>query len=87
MALNPAQVYDPRYHTFESWASFMCELYAAQNLEIPNALTDWSTWGNGLNAIDVFSNEATPRTDQYKDWFSWAEAMVAAVNPSTQSTS
>ena len=41
MALNPAQIYDPRYHTFESWASRMCELYGAQNLEIPNALTDW----------------------------------------------
>jgi hypothetical protein len=64
----------------------MCELYGAQNLEIPNPLTDWKKWGNGLNAIDVFSNEATPRTDQYEDWFTWAEAMVAAVNPATQST-
>jgi len=87
MALNPAQIYDPRHHTFESWASLMCELYAAQNLEIPTVFTDWKSWGNGLNAIDVFSNEATPRTDQYNDWLSWAEAMVAAVNPSTQSTS
>jgi hypothetical protein len=43
-------------------------------------------WGNGLNAIDVFSNEATRRTDQYENWFSWAEAMVAAVNPATQTT-
>jgi hypothetical protein len=64
----------------------MCELYGAQNIEIPNPLTDWKVWGNGLNAIDVFSNEATPRTDQYEDWFSWAEAMVAAVNPATRST-
>jgi hypothetical protein len=64
----------------------MCELYGAQNLEIPNPLTDWKVWGNGLNAIDVFSNEDTPRTDQYEDWFSWAEAMVAAVNPATRST-
>ena len=86
MALNPAQIYDPRYHTFESWACLMCELYGAQNLEIPNPLTDWKVWGNGLNAIDVFSNEDTPRTDQYEDWFSWAEAMVAAVNPATRST-
>jgi len=64
----------------------MCELYGAQNLEIPNPLTDWKKWGNGLNAIDVFSNEATPRTDQYNNWYDWAEAMVAAVNPATQST-
>ena len=86
MALNPAQVCDPRYHTFDSWASLMCELYATQNLEIPNKLTNWRLWGNGLNAIDVFANEATPRTDQYENWFSWAEAMVAAVNPATQTT-
>ena len=82
MALNPAQVYDPRYHTFDSWASLMCELYAPQQLEIPTQLTDWKTWGNGLSAIDVFTNEAIPRTDQFNDWHDWAEALVNAVNPS-----
>lgn len=81
MALNPAQVYDPRYHTFDSWASLMVELYAAQQLSIPDQLTDWKVWGNGLCAIDVFSNEAIPRTDQYNEWYDWAEALVAAVNP------
>jgi hypothetical protein len=64
----------------------MCELYGAQNLEIPTPLTDWQKWGDGLNAIDVFANEAAPRTDQYENWFDWAAAMVAAVNPATQST-
>ena len=86
MALNPALIYDPRYHTFESWASLMVELYAAQKPSIPDALTDWKKWGDGLSAIDVFSNEAIPRTDQYDDWFDWAEALVAAVNPATQTT-
>lgn len=86
MALNPALIYDPRYHTFESWASLMVELYAAQQLSIPDALTDWKKWGDGLSAIDVFSNEAIPRTDQYDNWFDWAEALVAAVNPATQTT-
>ena len=50
-------VYDPRYHTFNSWASLMCELYAAQQLSIPTDSTDWHQWGNGLLAIDVFANE------------------------------
>jgi hypothetical protein len=86
MALNPALIYDPRYSTFESWASLMCELYGAQNLQIPDGQTDWRLWGNGLIAIDVFANEATPRTEQYDNWFDWAEAMVAAVNPATQTT-
>ena len=86
MALNPALIYDPRFHTFESWASLMCEQYGTQNLEIPNAYTDWKVWGDGLSAIDVFSNEATPRTDQFEDWYDWAEAMVNAINPYTAST-
>jgi len=86
MALNPALIYDPRFHTFESWASLMCEQYAAQNLVIPDKYTDWKEWGDGLGSIDVFTNEAIPRTDQYEDWADWAEAMVNAVNPYTAST-
>ena len=83
MALNPALVYDPRFHTFESWASLMVELYAAQQLEIPTAFTDWKSWGDGLKAIDVFANEAIPDTDQFDDWQDWAEALVNSVNPQT----
>jgi hypothetical protein len=82
MALNPSQVYDPRYHTFDSWASLMVELYAAQNLEIPLPSTDWKLWGNGLKAIDVFANEAIPQTEDFDDWHDWAEALVNSVNPS-----
>jgi len=76
-----ALVYDPRYHTFESWAALMCELYAAQQLEIPTQFTDWKLWGNGIKAIDVFTNEATPSTDNYDNWFDWAAALLGTVNP------
>jgi hypothetical protein len=84
MALNPAQVYDPRFHTFDSWASLMCELYAPQQLEIPHTTTDWRIWGNGIRAIDVFANEAIPMTENFNNWFDWAEALVNAVNPAVQ---
>lgn len=77
-------VYDPRYHTFSSWASLMCELYAAQQLAIPTDSTDWHQWGNGLLAIDVFTNEAAPTTDLYDDWEAWATALMGAVNPRPQ---
>ena len=76
-----ALVYDPRYHTFESWAALMCEQYAAQQLEIPTANTDWKEWGQGLKAIDVFSNEAIPGTRNYDDWQEWAAQLVNSVNP------
>jgi hypothetical protein len=86
MALNPAQIYDPRYHTFESWACLMVELYSAQQLSIPDASTDWKLWGNGLGAIDVFTNEAIPMTDDFDNWMDWAQALVSAVNPAVQTT-
>ena len=86
MALNPAFVYDPRGHDFDSWASLMCEAYAPQNLEIPMRDTNWKNWGDGLRAIDVFANQAIPSTSNFDDWMEWALALNAAVNPSTQTT-
>jgi hypothetical protein len=81
--LNVAQIYDPRYHTFESWASLMCELYASQQLAIPDANTDWKEWASGLKAIDVFTNEGIPGPTIFEDWQEWAEALVNSVNPAT----
>ena len=80
--LNPAQVYDPRYHTFDSWASLMCELSASQQLCKPDSTTDWKVWAAGLKAIDVFTNEGIPGPYIYDDWQEWAEALVNSVNPS-----
>jgi len=74
-------VYMPGFHTFESWAALMCEQYAANQLEIPNENTDWKMWGNGIKAIDVFTNEAIPNTDDYEEWQDWVEALLASVNP------
>ena len=76
-------VYDPRFHTFESWACLMVEQYAAQQLAIPDANTDWKLWGDGLKAIDVFTNEAIPSTGDFDNWFDWAAALLSAVNPRT----
>ena len=39
-----ALVYDPRYHTFESWAALMVEQYAGQQLQNPYASSDWKEW-------------------------------------------
>jgi hypothetical protein len=79
--ISPPLVYDPRYHTFESWAALMCEQYAANQIEIPISSTNWKDWGNGLKAIDVFTNEAIPSTDDYEDWSAWAAALLGAINP------
>lgn len=76
-----ALIYDPRYHTFESWASLMVELYAAQNLSIPNSTTKWQDWAAGLKGIDVFSTEGIPSPYEYDDWEEWAEALVGIISP------
>ena len=77
-------IYDPRGHTFESWACLMCELYATQQLAIPDANTDWYQWGEGLKAIDVFTNEGIPGPAVFQDWQDWAQAVVGAVQPSQE---
>ena len=79
--MTPAIVYDPRYHTFESWASLMCEAYAAQSLAITSSEDNWKAWGAGLKGIDVFANEAIPSPYIFENWQDWAEAVVNAVNP------
>lgn len=80
-SVSPPLVYDPRYHTFESWACLMCEQYAANQLSIPNSTTDWKEWGEGLKAIDVFTNEAIPGPGDYANWDDWAAALLASINP------
>ena len=80
-SISPPLVYDPRYHTFESWACLMCEQYAANQLAIPTPTTDWKEWGDGLKAIDVFTNEAIPNTDEFDDWSDWATARLGALHP------
>lgn len=74
-------IYDPRGHTFDSWASLMCELYATQQLAIPDSNTDWRQWGEGLKAIDVFTNEGIPGPAVFNNWQDWAQAVVGAVQP------
>ena len=75
-----ALVYDPRYHTWDSWSSLMVEAYAGQQLGIGVHEEQWRTWASGINAIDVFMNEAIPSPDYYSNWQDWATALVNAVN-------
>ena len=81
--MSVALIYDPRYHTFESWASLMCELYASNQLQVPIFDIEWQSWAAGPKAIDVFANEAIPEPYQFDDWQEWAMAVVGAVNPRT----
>lgn len=76
-----ALVYDPRYHTWDSWSSLMVEAYSAQQLGINVPEDDWRHWAEGINAIDIFANEAIPSPQYYANWQDWAAALVNAVNP------
>lgn len=81
---NVALVYDPRYHTWDSWACLMCELYSTQSLAIPGPEAEWKDWANGLKAIDVFTNEAAPDATGFDNWQDWASQLVNAVNPNIE---
>ena len=76
-------VYDPRYHTWDSWASLMVEAYGAQQLSIPKDESEWQSWAAGMKAIDIFENEAIPGPYAFSNWQDWATAVVNAVNSST----
>lgn len=80
VAIELALVYDPRGHTFESWAALMCEAYAAQQLMMPTSETDWRLWADGLCAMDIFMNNAIPNALGFDRWEDWASAVVSAVN-------
>jgi hypothetical protein len=64
----------------------MCEAYAAQQLCINTPEEEWQDWASGLKAIDIFVNEGIPGPYIYKNWQDWAQALVGAVNESTQET-
>lgn len=75
-----ALVYDPRYHTWDSWASLMVEAYAGQQLAKPEGEENWKIWAAGLQAIDLFMNNAIPNPYSFEKWSDWAEALVNTVN-------
>ena len=81
-----AVVYDPRYHTWDSWTSLMCEAYAAQQLSSNTPEEEWKQWASGLKAIDVFTNEGIPGPYIYENWQDWASALVGAVNQPPEET-
>ena len=81
---QPPLIYDPRYMEFDYWACLMCEQYAAQNIQIPDAQTDWKAWAAGLIAIDVFVNQGIPSPYSFDEWQDWAAALVNVMNGGVQ---
>lgn len=75
-----ALVYDPRFHSWDSWAALMVEAYGAQQLEIPTGEADWKSWAAGLKGIDLFSKDAVPDPYVFDDWKEWAEQLVNVVS-------
>ena len=80
MAINQALVYDPRYHTFDSWGSLMTEQYAAQQLGNPPPEKEWRDWAAGFNGIGLFANEGTPDPYRFDYWQDWASALLDSIN-------
>lgn len=73
-------VYDPRFHTWDSWASLMCEAYAEQQLMIPASEDQWRDWADGMTAIGYFNNSGVPDSRNFENWQDWAQALVGIVS-------
>jgi hypothetical protein len=82
VAISTAQsfIYDPRFHTFDSWAALVLEEFSAQQLAAPTNEKNWKEWAVGLNAISLFNNQAIPDPMYFNDWRDWAAAVMGAFN-------
>lgn len=74
--------YDPRNHTWDSWAALMCEAYAAQNLSTPESEMQWREWAEGFVGIDLFAKDAMPSPHVFTEWRDWAIAVMSVLSPS-----
>jgi hypothetical protein len=74
------EIYDPRYHSWDSWASLMVEAYANQQLSRPGPEADWKQWAEGFKALDSFNKSGAPGPQAFDKWQDWAQALVGAVS-------
>jgi len=80
MAIGLGLIYDPRGHTFESWAALMCEAYASQQLQMNVTEENWKDFALGLMGIAIIENGSIPSPYAYDKWNIWAEETVNVVN-------
>jgi hypothetical protein len=73
-------IYDPRGHTWDSWSSLMCELYAAQGLESNCPETEWKRWAEGLKGIASFTAQGIPSPDGFQSWDLWAQELLTTLD-------
>ena len=78
-----AQIYDPRFHTWDSWASLMIEAYADQQLPTPGAEKDWRSWAVALNGLNIFISQGVSDPDNFGTWQNWAEDMIETLGATT----
>jgi hypothetical protein len=72
-------IYDPRYLSWDQWASLMVEAYGGQQLEIPGAEDTWRDWASGFNGIGLFGSDGVPNPNNFERWQDWAQALVGIV--------
>jgi hypothetical protein len=75
-------LYDPRYHTFESWACAFVRAVRRQSVGDTESIHRLEDVGQRVEVYrHLRTNEAVPDTDNYQNWYDWAEALLAAINP------
>lgn len=71
--------YDPRGMSWDSWCSFMNELFASQQLgTMPEER--WQEWGTAVAGIGYFGNSAVPDTRGFNNWQDWAQQFVGIMS-------
>ena len=69
-------VYDPRYHTFESWASLMCEANANHGLISDVVEDNWLEWAEQFINVTDIAKDGAISPSIFVTWDGWATALL-----------
>lgn len=72
--------YDTRGHDFISWASLMTELFAQNQVRIPDSEDDWREWAVSMYGVGIATQDSIPHPDNFNSWKEWGERLVGIVN-------
>lgn len=64
---------DPRGMDLLGWADSLQVDFPDDDIPILTEPNNWRTWGNDLTACQTFADNNPPDTNDYDDWFTWAQ--------------
>lgn len=71
---------DPRFISFNQWASVVSEELSQYNIVIPDSEDTWVSWALSVVEINDLAAEGLPDPHGFDDWQTWAMRLTDTVN-------